>query len=81
MQESRLHKTIRNIFWRFIVMLMTMIANLVIPRFIIAIYGSDVNGHTSTITNVLTVVNLIQAGLSSSVTFLLYNPIERKDRV
>lgn len=60
-------------------MAMTMIANLIIPRFIIEIYGSEVNGLTSTIANVLMVVNLIQAGLSSSVAFLLYEPIEKRN--
>ena len=60
-------------------MTMTMIANLIIPRFIIEIYGSEVNGLTSTIANVLMVVNLIQAGLSSSVAFLLYEPIEQRN--
>ena len=80
-KEGRLFKTTRNIIWRFLVIAMTMIANLIIPRYIIAIYGSEVNGLTSMVAQVLTIVNLIQAGLASSVTFLMYKPIEEKDRV
>ncbi len=80
-KEGRLFKTIRNISWRAIVLLMIAIANLIIPRYIILIYGSEVNGLTSSIAHILTIVNLIQAGLGSSVTYLMYRPIGENDRV
>ena len=81
MGRSRLFNTIRNISWRFGVLMMTAIANLIIPRYIILIYGSEVNGLTSSISHVLMIVNLIQAGLGSSVTYLMYSPIELRDKV
>lgn len=81
MGNSRLFNTIRNISWRAVVLFLTAIANLIIPRYIILIYGSDVNGLTSSIAQLLAVVNLIQAGLGSSVTYLMYRPIENNDRV
>ena len=80
MSNNRLQKAVRNIFWRFIVLFMTVVANLIIPRYIILIYGSEVNGLTSSISHVLMIVNLIQAGLGSSVTYLMYKPIEDRDR-
>ena len=80
MNENRLFNAVRNILWRFIVLLMTVVANLIIPRYIILIYGSEVNGLSASINHVLMIVNLIQAGLGSSVTYLLYKPIEDKDR-
>ena len=80
-KNNRLFKTVRNISWRAIVLLMTAIANLIIPRYIILIYGSDVNGLTTSITHILSIVNLIQAGLGSSVTYLMYRPIGENDRV
>lgn len=81
MSRSRLFNTVRNVFWRFVVLMMTAIANLIIPRYIILIYGSEVNGLTSSISHILMIVNLIQAGLGSSVTYLMYRPIEERDRV
>ena len=81
MKESRLFKTTRNIFWQFLVLMLTAVANMIIPRYIILAYGSEVNGLSSSITHVLTIVNLIQAGLGSSVTYLLYKPLEENDRI
>ena len=62
-------------------LLLTAIANLIIPRYVILIYGSEVNGLTSSIAHILAIVNLIQAGLASSVTYLMYQPIGEKDKV
>lgn len=59
----------------------TAVANLIIPRYIILIYGSEVNGLTTSISRILTIVNLIQAGLGSSVTYMMYKPIGDEDRV
>lgn len=81
MSTNRLFNTVRNISWRFVVLMMTAIANIIIPRYIILIYGSEVNGLTTSISHLLMIVNLIQAGLGSSVTYLLYSPIELRDRV
>ena len=81
MSRNRLFNTIRNVAWRFIVLMMTAVANLIIPHYIIRIYGSEVNGLTSSISHVLMIVNLIQAGLGSSVTYLMYSPIEQRDKV
>lgn len=81
MKDGRLFKTLKNVSWRFVVLMMTAIANLIIPRYIILIYGSEVNGLTSSISHILMIVNLIQAGLGSSVTYLMYRPIEERDRV
>ena len=81
MSRNRLFNTVRNVAWRFIVLMMTAVANLIIPHFIIRIYGSEVNGLTSSISHVLMIVNLIQAGLGSSVTYLMYAPIEQRDKV
>ena len=81
MKTNRLFNTIRNISWRVVVLLLTAIANLIIPRYIILIYGSEVNGLTTTITQVLNIVNLIQAGLGSSATYLMYKPIGERDRL
>lgn len=81
MNHSRLFNTVRNVFWRFLVLFMTAVINLIIPRYIILTYGSEVNGLTSSIAHVLMIVNLIQAGLGSSVTYLMYRPIEEHDRI
>ena len=81
MRNNRLFFTFRNIAWRFGVLLLTAIANLIIPRYVILIYGSEVNGLTSSIAHILAIVNLIQAGLASSVTYLMYQPIGEKNRV
>ena len=81
MGNTRLRKTTRNIFWQFAYQLLTLTLGVILPRYIIKVYGSDVNGLTSTIKHVLTLVTIVQAGLATSATYLLYKPLEEKDRI
>lgn len=52
---------------------------IIFPRFIIMIYGSEVNGLTSTINKILTLINLIQAGAVGAAIYQMYEPVARND--
>lgn len=52
---------------------------IVFPRFIIGIYGSEINGLTSTITRVLALINLIQAGAVGAAIYQMYKPVAEND--
>lgn len=45
------------------------------PRFIILTYGSDVNGLSSTITQILNIILLLQSGATTAAVYSLYKPI------
>jgi hypothetical protein len=52
---------------------------IIFPRFIILAYGSDVNGLTATITRILSLINLIQAGAVGAAIFHMYKPVAEND--
>ena len=55
------------------------IASIIFPRFIILIYGSEINGLTSTISRVLALINLIQAGAVGAAIYQMYKPVAEND--
>ena len=56
-----------------------MIQGLILPRLIIATFGSDVNGLVSSITQFLSFISLLEGGLGAVVLAELYRPIEDED--
>lgn len=52
---------------------------IVFPRYIIMTFGSEVNGLTSTITRLLSLVNLIQAGAVGAAVYEMYKPVADSD--
>ena len=54
---------------------------LFMPRLIIGTYGSEVNGLTSTVTQVLQILNLLQAGAVGASIFQMYKPVAERDYV
>ena len=58
-----------------------ILSNFVLPPLIIASFGSATNGLVSTIKQVVAYVTLVGAGISTSATQALYEPIANKDSV
>ena len=52
---------------------------IIFPRFFILSYGSEVNGLTSTITKLLSLINLIQAGAVGAAIYQMYKPVANND--
>lgn len=52
---------------------------LIVPRLIIETYGSEVNGLTSTVTHILSILNLLQAGAVGASIFQMFKPVAEKD--
>lgn len=59
--------------------IMLILFGLIVPRLIISAYGSEVNGLTSTVTHVLQILNLLQAGAVGASIFQMYKPVADKD--
>ncbi len=76
---SRFGRTKRNFLWQLVYQIIVLILGLVLPRFVISVYGSEVNGLTSTIKRVITLVSLAQSGISTAVTFSLFKPVYEHD--
>lgn len=59
--------------------IMLILFGLIVPKLIIGTYGSEVNGLTSTITHILSILNLLQAGAVGASIFQMYKPVAEKD--
>lgn len=58
---------------------MMLAFGLIMPRLIILTYGSSVNGLTSTINQIISVINLLQAGAVGASIFEMYKPAAEGD--
>lgn len=56
----------------------TIISNLILPRLILSVFNSEVNGLVSSITQFLNFISLVEGGLGAVVLAKLYKPIENK---
>lgn len=56
-----------------------MILGMLVPRYIIMVYGSEINGLTSNIHQYINILNLLQAGLIAASGYEMYKPIANGD--
>ncbi len=70
---------IRNIGCSLLLQVVTMISRFVIPKLILSSFGSDINGLTSSITQLLDYIQLLEGGLGGVVMAALYKPLAEKD--
>lgn len=61
-------------------MILIMITNLILIRLILINYGSDANGILSTVTQTVTLLTLIEAGMTLAINVSLYKPYINEDK-
>jgi len=76
----RSKKAIKNILSSVLQQLVAILCGLILPRAIIGTYGSSVNGLVSSITQFLTYITLLEAGIGPVIKSVLYRPIANKDK-
>lgn len=79
MNPSRVSSVLKNTVWELTYYLIVVILGFLAPRYIILIYGSAVNGLSATITQVLNVILLLQAGAATAAIYSLYKPIAEEN--
>lgn len=79
MNNSRTKNAMLNIVFSLILQFVTFAKGLILPRIIITAYGSDVNGLISSITQFLTYISLLEAGVGSIFRTSLYKPLSKGD--
>lgn len=79
MSSVRSNVVIKNTVWELGYYLFVVALGFLAPRYIILIYGSSVNGLSATITQILNVILLLQAGAATAAIFSLYKPIANDD--
>ena len=56
----------------------SVICGFIVPRLIIGTYGSDINALTSSITQFLSYIALVEAGVGGVIRAALYRPLAEK---
>ena len=63
----------------FIRQFISLVCGLILPRLILSAFGSTYNGLTSSITQFLSVITLMRAGIGGASRAALYKPLAEKD--
>ncbi|MBO5204318.1 MAG: hypothetical protein J6B72_06875 [Clostridia bacterium] len=79
MTESRSKKFFYNTLFTALLQIANIISMLIVPRFMLKYYGSEINGLVTSVTQFITYFNLVEAGLSNAAIFALYKPLADKD--
>lgn len=79
MSVGRTKNATLNILFAIILQLVTFVRGLILPRIIIPAYGSDINGLVSSITQFLTYISLLEAGVGTIFRSSLYKPLADGD--
>lgn len=75
MKNDRTRNATLNIAFSLMLQLVTFARGLILPRIIIPMYGSDVNGLISSVTHFLAYISLLEAGVGSVFRAALYKPL------
>ena len=76
----RSKRAVKNIITSLLQQVVTVICGLIVPRAIIGTFGSSVNGLVSSITQFLSYITLLEAGIGPVIKSALYKPIAKKDK-
>lgn len=76
---SRTEKFVLNSFSAAILQIITMLAGLITPRIMLVVYGSEINGLITSISQFISYFNLVEAGLAASVVYALYKPLAEQN--
>lgn len=79
MQSTKIKRTKLNFVLSLINVVVTALVGILIPRFILTNYGSDVNGLTNSINQFIAYLSLFEAGIGVTATQALYKPIAEND--
>ncbi len=80
MKDSRTKKAFKNVIYSTIIKIVTFAIGLVIPRFVIGGYGSEINGMLQTVSNIYSYLALIIAGVGTASIQGLYKPVSQNDK-
>ena len=72
-------ETRKNIFASLLLQFVTIISGFIIPRVILDLFGSEVNGLVNSINQFLNYIQLIEGGLGGVVMAALYAPLRNHD--
>lgn len=79
MASGRTRNATLNIAFSLLLQLVTFVRGMILPKIIIPMYGSDVNGLISSVSQFLAYISLLEAGVGSIFRASLYKPLAAGD--
>lgn len=79
MKINKKKATLYNIITMFLYQFIAVIVGFILPKLLLEKYGADTHGYTSTVTNIMNYVSLLNAGLSVAAIQSLYKPLAEND--
>lgn len=79
MNKSRTQLALMNSGSTAILQMVNLAAGFIVPRIMLTVYGSEINGLVSSVAQFIAFFNLVEAGLASAATYSLYKPLAEKD--
>lgn len=76
----RSKQALKNMLSNIILQVLVAVSGIIIPRFFIKVYGSDINGMVSSITQFITYIGIVEAGIGTASTVALYGPLAKDDK-
>ena len=76
---SRSQKALLNTIAGFMDEFVSLICGLILPRLILLSFGSDYNGITSSVTQFISIISLMKAGIGGVTRVALYKPLAEND--
>lgn len=73
-------KSLYNVVYSILGQVVTIVIGLLIPRFLLLNYGSETNGFISSVTQIITYLSLLEAGVGTATVQALYKPVAQDDR-
>ena len=79
MNEKNINKLKLNTITPLMPQLATIISGFLIPRLILKYFGTNVNGLIQSITQFLSIITFMEAGVGSVIRYNLYKPLYDKN--
>lgn len=76
----RKKRALKNIFFSFVLELVNVLSNMILPQMILQSFGSETNGLINSIGTFIGYVTLLQLGVGSVIKAALYKPLAEHDR-
>jgi len=75
----RTEQAFKNVVMSLLLQIVLAVSGIIVPRFFISLYGTNINGLVSSISQFITYMGLVEAGIGAAGTVALYNPLAKKD--
>ena len=79
MTDSRQIRAKKNILTSLLSQIVLLICGIIVPRLMIGAFGSEAYGATSSITQFLAYITLLEGGVGGVARAVLYKPLAQKD--